>query len=214
MAWLKLNMPLIIILFLNEQHVFSSNSLFPGYASRCCYSQCAGGHVTTAHDGLQGTRPRSEAPQTLCAPPRDLCMNMNNIIWISLELLSWTEDKGTILDWSWLVVEINPLSKGTKTGKYGTCCSLDAFLVPCVFARKTRSGSCRLKMCFCTTALLGHFYYEGWQAFPLPCHVALHLQGSTCLSCSLPYWQRKTLVLHHLTKRNGLELLRRILNWS
>ena len=26
---------------------------------------------------------------------------------------------------------------------------------------------------------------------PLPCHVALHLQGSTCLSCSLPYWQRQ-----------------------
>lgn len=50
-------------------------TLFCLWDSRYRHSQCSGGHVTAASDGLERESPGSEAPQTHCAPSRDLRLN-------------------------------------------------------------------------------------------------------------------------------------------
>lgn len=74
----------------NSISYISLLTFFSLCTSRYCYSQCSGGHITTASDGLQRKRPGSEAPQTHHAPPRDLCMNwMPSTRWQHIHRLHW-----------------------------------------------------------------------------------------------------------------------------
>lgn len=93
-------------------------SLFSLWVSRYCYSQCSGGHITTASDRLQRKRPGSEAPQTHRAPPRDLCMNRTPST--RRQHINWARGK---FQWSyshWLQWEghtVNKRERGCKKKK-------------------------------------------------------------------------------------------------
>lgn len=95
-------------------------SLFSLWVSRYCYSQCSGGHITTASDRLQRKRPGSEAPQTHRAPPRDL--RMNRTPSTRRQHINWARGK---FQWSyshWLQWEghtVNKRERGCKTKKTG-----------------------------------------------------------------------------------------------
>lgn len=72
--------------------------MFPySSVSRYRYRQCSDRHIPTASDGLERTGPGSEAPQTHCAPPWDLCMNlMPSKWWWYILLCPWREISLTV----------------------------------------------------------------------------------------------------------------------